>query len=59
MPTLQSINNELFKCSIILYLILFIIEWLLPGFVSLYFNSSVVLIVAILSGCFHVLTLKD
>jgi len=59
MKTLQSINNELFKCLIILYLILFLFEWALPGFVSLYFNHSIVLLVAIVSGCFYVLTLKD
>ena len=51
----KRVCNEIFICSVLLYLVLYILEWISPGFVSFYFQADIVLWVVILAGIVHVL----
>lgn len=44
------VTEELFKVSLVTYLVLYLIEQLQDGFVSYFFNMNVLLIAAIVSG---------
>lgn len=46
----KEILRLLFAASLILYLILFILEFWQTGFVSLYFNADIILILTLISG---------
>ncbi|MFH0779853.1 MAG: hypothetical protein V1928_03250 [Parcubacteria group bacterium] len=47
---IKEILRLLFAASLVSYLILFILEFWQTGFVSLYFNSDIILILMIFSG---------
>ncbi len=51
---LKNIFSEIFRgllaVSFVLYIILFLLEWWQPGFVSLYFNSDIILGLTLISG---------
>ncbi|KKQ79811.1 MAG: hypothetical protein UT02_C0023G0007 [Parcubacteria group bacterium GW2011_GWC2_38_7] len=59
MKTLITINQEVFKALLVLYLVLFVLEYTLSGFVSLYFNSSIILVALIISGCISAKTILE
>ena len=53
------IVRELFQFSIIIYLILFLAELMKEGFVSYFFNPSILLIVIIISGISMIITQSE
>lgn len=54
---LKNIFSEIFRgllaVSFVLYIILFLLEWWQPGFVSLYFNSDIILGLTLISGLIY------
>lgn len=46
----QQINQSIFRVSLITFLILFLVEYLEPGFVTNWFNPVWLLIITIVSG---------
>ncbi len=46
----RTILNEIFKISLLTYLLFYVIENLYPGFISDYFNTNILLAITALSG---------
>lgn len=55
----KEIISEIFKVSLISYLIFYLIESFKAGFIADYFNLNILLIITILSGVFTVLFKKE
>lgn len=55
----KEIISEIFKVSLISYLIFYLIESFKAGFIADYFNLNILLIITILSGVFMVLFKKE
>jgi hypothetical protein len=48
--TIRDVIIEIFAISLAVYAVLFLLEWISPGFVSFYFNADIVLWVLIVSS---------
>ena len=53
-----NIITEIFAISLVVYILLFLLEWMSPGFVSFYFEADIVLGILIVSSLGYFLTLK-
>jgi len=55
---INQIFLEIFVISLIVYLILFLLEWISPGFVYFYFESNIILWTLIGSSLGYFITFK-
>jgi len=55
----KEIISEIFKISLISYLVFYLIESFKSGFITDYFNLNILLIITILSGIFTVLVQSE